>query len=169
MKVKKWSKKSSGSSSSSGIASFKDEEQEITELIARKQKESPLPGQQRLRFSYDDSSIISIYFILHIARKLFYSKICPYRRGPLQVCFYQIQPYLWPTNNIWKSITGLTDAGLTICTDIQAAAIPHALAGRDILGAAKTGSGKTLVHITHHFILHSTPITYYIRSIYLSF
>lgn len=33
---------------------------------------------------------------------------------------------------------------MTVPTDIQAAAIPHALAGRDILGAAKTGSGKTL-------------------------
>ena len=35
-------------------------------------------------------------------------------------------------------------ANLTIATEIQAAALPHALAGRDILGAAKTGSGKTL-------------------------
>ena len=35
-------------------------------------------------------------------------------------------------------------AKLEIATEIQAAAIPHALAGRDILGAAKTGSGKTL-------------------------
>lgn len=32
----------------------------------------------------------------------------------------------------------------TTMTDIQNACIPHALAGRDILGAAKTGSGKTL-------------------------
>ena len=32
-------------------------------------------------------------------------------------------------------------------TDVQRAAIPHALAGRDILGAAKTGSGKTLAFL----------------------
>jgi hypothetical protein len=35
-------------------------------------------------------------------------------------------------------------AGYTTLTAIQRAALPHALAGRDILGAAKTGSGKTL-------------------------
>ncbi len=43
-----------------------------------------------------------------------------------------------------KTLTGLHAAKLTITTEIQAAGIPHALAGRDILGAAKTGSGKTL-------------------------
>lgn len=32
-------------------------------------------------------------------------------------------------------------------TAIQRAALPHALAGRDILGAAKTGSGKTLAFL----------------------
>jgi ATP-dependent RNA helicase DDX10/DBP4 len=42
------------------------------------------------------------------------------------------------------TLAGLALANLTIATEIQAAALPHALAGRDILGAAKTGSGKTL-------------------------
>ena len=43
-----------------------------------------------------------------------------------------------------STIKGLHDASFTEMTLIQRAAIPHALAGRDILGAAKTGSGKTL-------------------------
>lgn len=42
---------------------------------------------------------------------------------------------------------GLAGAGYTSLTAIQRAAIPHALAGRDILGAAKTGSGKTLAFL----------------------
>lgn len=46
-----------------------------------------------------------------------------------------------------RTLQGLSLAKLEIATEIQAAAIPHALAGRDILGAAKTGSGKTLSFI----------------------
>jgi ATP-dependent RNA helicase DDX10/DBP4 len=42
---------------------------------------------------------------------------------------------------------GLTLRNLKIATEVQAAAIPHALVGRDILGAAKTGSGKTLAFV----------------------
>jgi len=38
----------------------------------------------------------------------------------------------------------LKKKGFKYLTDIQKAAIPHALVGRDVLGAAKTGSGKTL-------------------------
>ncbi|GLD99337.1 hypothetical protein PINS_up008056 [Pythium insidiosum] len=42
---------------------------------------------------------------------------------------------------------GLAKCGFTKPTRIQIGAIPHALAGRDILGAAKTGSGKTLAFL----------------------
>lgn len=45
------------------------------------------------------------------------------------------------------TLKGLDVANYTIMTDIQNACIPHALAGRDILGAAKTGSGKTLSYL----------------------
>ena len=42
---------------------------------------------------------------------------------------------------------GLTAARYTTLTAIQRAALPHAIAGRDVLGAAKTGSGKTLAFL----------------------
>jgi ATP-independent RNA helicase DbpA len=42
-------------------------------------------------------------------------------------------------------LTGVQRSGYTTLTDIQARALPPALAGRDIIGKAKTGSGKTAV------------------------
>jgi superfamily II DNA/RNA helicase len=42
-----------------------------------------------------------------------------------------------------KVLSAVTDAGYTIPTPIQAGAIPHALQGKDILGIAQTGTGKT--------------------------
>lgn len=41
----------------------------------------------------------------------------------------------------------LKEAKFVTLTAIQRAALPHALAGRDVLGAAKTGSGKTLAFV----------------------
>ena len=41
-------------------------------------------------------------------------------------------------------VTALAKAGITVPSDIQAAAVPDALAGKNILGRAQTGSGKTL-------------------------
>ena len=41
----------------------------------------------------------------------------------------------------------LRKEGFTKMSEIQRAALPHALCGRDVLGAAKTGSGKTLAFV----------------------
>ena len=41
-------------------------------------------------------------------------------------------------------VTALTRAGITEPFPIQAATIPDALTGRDVLGRGRTGSGKTL-------------------------
>ncbi|MGY6708080.1 MAG: DEAD/DEAH box helicase [Rhizobiaceae bacterium] len=42
-----------------------------------------------------------------------------------------------------KVVSAVADAGYTIPTPIQADAIPHAVAGKDVLGIAQTGTGKT--------------------------
>ncbi|MBP1805847.1 DEAD/DEAH box helicase [Rubellimicrobium aerolatum] len=42
-----------------------------------------------------------------------------------------------------RLITALNDQGITDPTPIQTQAIPHAMAGRDVMGLAQTGSGKT--------------------------
>lgn len=47
-----------------------------------------------------------------------------------------------PVNEIIKK--GIAAQGFETMTHIQARTIPHLLKGRDVLGAAKTGSGKTL-------------------------
>ena len=43
-----------------------------------------------------------------------------------------------------KTILGLNSSKYFNLTPIQRATLPHSLAGRDVLGASKTGSGKTL-------------------------
>ena len=43
-------------------------------------------------------------------------------------------------------------------TDIQAKTIPHLLEGRDLVGAAKTGSGKTL-----SFLLPAIELIYKLK------
>ena len=50
MKEKKKPRKSAEATSSTAK---EDEDQEISQLTVRKQQESPLPGQQRLRFKFN--------------------------------------------------------------------------------------------------------------------
>lgn len=46
-----------------------------------------------------------------------------------------------------KVLSAVTDAGYTNPTPIQAGAIPHALQGKDVLGIAQTGTGKTAAFV----------------------
>ena len=45
------------------------------------------------------------------------------------------------------TVDGLQGAKFYRMTNIQRCCIPHALAGRNILGCSKTGSGKTLAFL----------------------
>src|SRR5690348_13557276 len=54
----------------------------------------------------------------------------------------------------------LSRAGFSTPTPVQAAAIPHVLAGKDVLATAQTGTGKTLaflVPIMEHLLQHKAP------------
>jgi superfamily II DNA/RNA helicase len=46
-----------------------------------------------------------------------------------------------------KVLSAVTDAGYTQPTPIQAGAIPHAVQGKDVLGIAQTGTGKTAAFV----------------------
>jgi len=54
----------------------------------------------------------------------------------------------------------IATAGFDIPTPIQEAAIPLALAGRDLLGTAQTGTGKTAAFALPilHQLLHEPPV-----------
>src|SRR5207302_9246785 len=46
-----------------------------------------------------------------------------------------------------KSLTALEREGFEAPTPVQALAIPHALQGKNVIGAAATGTGKTLAFV----------------------
>ncbi|MCX5690878.1 MAG: DEAD/DEAH box helicase, partial [Planctomycetota bacterium] len=57
-------------------------------------------------------------------------------------------------------LRALVEEGYTIPTPIQAKAIPHILEGRDVLGCAQTGTGKTAAFalpIIHRLLADPKP------------
>src|SRR6478735_1367256 len=44
-------------------------------------------------------------------------------------------------------VRAVTSEGYSTATPVQAQAIPHVLAGRDVLGCAQTGTGKTAAFV----------------------
>lgn len=54
----------------------------------------------------------------------------------------------------------IADLGFQYCSPIQAASLPYALQGRDLVGKAQTGTGKTAAFLTAiiHYLL-KTPLT----------
>ncbi|UCH53104.1 MAG: ATP-dependent RNA helicase RhlB [Pseudomonadota bacterium] len=59
-------------------------------------------------------------------------------------------------------LSAIRDTGFEFCTPIQAEALPHALAGRDVAGQAQTGTGKTaafLLAAFSHLLKHPAPVT----------
>jgi len=60
-----------------------------------------------------------------------------------------------------RILAGLTDAGFTHCTPIQAESLPIGLAGRDLAGQAQTGTGKTaafLVVVLQRLLSSGEPV-----------
>jgi len=56
------------------------------------------------------------------------------------------------------TLQGIEDMGFTTMTEIQSQTIPHLLEGRDLVGAAKTGSGKTL-----SFLIPAVELVYKLK------
>lgn len=77
-------------------------------------------------------------------RHAYTGRICAPRAAPRRTLTQRAAPQL-PVSE--RTLQGLDKGNYENLKDIQAACIPHLLAGRDLLGAAKTGSGKTLAFL----------------------
>ena len=102
--------------------SSKREKAELAELAERVLSEAPAKGSNPLLAEGDE---------VEEAGKVVYDKRKKFSELPISK----------------RTLDGLAGGKFQRMTDIQRAAIPHALAGRDVLGAAKTGSGKTLAFL----------------------
>jgi ATP-dependent RNA helicase RhlE len=64
-------------------------------------------------------------------------------RAPLAVCLQKVVMSFAELNLCENLRRAVEEAGYETATPIQAQAIPHVLAGRDLVGCAQTGTGKT--------------------------
>ena len=62
---------------------------------------------------------------------------------PVRLAFHQNMTDFSELGLSPETLQAVADSGYTTATPIQAQAIPVALAGRDVLGIAQTGTGKT--------------------------
>ena len=74
-----------------------------------------------------------------------------------------------------KVLSAVTAAGYTTPTPIQAQAIPLVMAGRDVMGGAQTGTGKTasftlpiLNRLARHANTSTSPARHQIRALILT-
>jgi ATP-dependent RNA helicase RhlE len=72
-------------------------------------------------------------------------------------------------------LQAVAEQGYTIPTPIQVQAIPHVLAGRDVMGGAQTGTGKTagftlplLQRLAHHANTSPSPARHAVRALILT-
>ena len=61
-----------------------------------------------------------------------------------------------------RLVEQLKEQGIVDPTPIQVQAIPHALAGHDVMGLAQTGTGKTAALTTSRHALHINSFKRYV-------
>jgi len=129
------------------IQKQRDESNEIEELEERISKEAPPRGSNPLAYKVDEKR--------EAAKKEKDSedKVVIVDNKEVEKKEKEYEVYYPAAKNFAdlpissRTKKGLKNSNFVTMTDIQRAALAHALCGRDVLGAAKTGSGKTLAFL----------------------
>jgi ATP-dependent RNA helicase RhlB len=80
-------------------------------------------------------------------------KAAPKPAAPWDISMFQVEPEAGKTrfhdfDLDLPLMQGIADLGFRYCSPIQAQSLPHALKGRDVVGKAQTGTGKTAAFLT---------------------